>query len=125
MNSQKITDSTERKLRTLLIIFFPVFFISFLVTGIVYYKSYVDGLVGGISINIILLLIMIGVLLVPPFFAHFNKRRMPTSLVVFLLVVLFALWEIDFDTFAPMIFPIIVDFFILVYTNSRPRASNS
>ena len=73
----------------------------------------------------VMLMITIGMLLIPPMFAFFGKRRMPTWLMVFILVVLFVLWEIGFDAYALLIFPIIVDVFILVYTNRGPRVLNN
>jgi len=124
VDSNKISNSNENKRRTLLIIFFPVFFSSLFVMALVEHKSYVNGNGGNIPVIIGMLIIMVGVLLVPPVFSFF-KRRMPTWLMVLILVILFALWEIGFDAFAPMIFPMIVDVFILVYTNSRPRALNN
>ena len=125
MNSYKIADSNEGKFKILLIIFFPVLFISLFATGILWYKSYIDGNGGNIPTSMVMLMITIGVLFIPPMFAFFGKRRMPTWLMVFILVVLFVLWEIGFDTYALLIFPIIVDVFILVYTNRGPRVLNN
>ncbi len=124
MNSYKITDSNEGKFKIILIIFFPVLFISLFATGILWYKSYIDGNGGNILIIMVLLMIMISVLFIPPMFAFFGKRRMPTWLMVFILVVLFGLWEIGFDVYALLIFPIIVDVFILVYANQGPAVLN-
>lgn len=124
MDSNKISKSNGNKRRTLLIIFSPVFFSSLLVTALTEYKNYVNENGGNIPVIIDMFIIMVGVLLVPPVFS-FLKKRIPTWLMVLILVILFALWEIGFDVFAPMIFPIIVDVFILVYTNSRPRALNN
>ena len=124
MNSYKIADSNEGKFKILLIIFFPVLFISLFATGILWYKSYIDGNGGNIPTSMVMLMITIGVLFIPPMFAFFGKRRMPTWLMVFILVVLFVLWEIGFDTYALLIFPIIVDVFILVYANRGPAVMN-
>jgi hypothetical protein len=124
VDSNKISKSNGNKRRTLLIIFSPVFFSSLLVTALTEYKNYVNENGGNIPVIIDMFIIMVGVLLVPPVFS-FLKKRIPTWLMVLILVILFALWEIGFDVFAPMIFPIIVDVFILVYTNSRPRALNN
>ena len=124
MNSYKITDSNEGKFKIILIIFFPVLSISLFATGILWYKSYIDGNGGNILIIMVLLMIMISVLFIPPMFAFFGKRRMPTWLMVFILVVLFGLWEIGFDVYALLIFPIIVDVFILVYANQGPAVLN-
>jgi Na+/melibiose symporter-like transporter len=124
VNSYKITDSNEGKFKIILIIFFPVLFISLFATGILWYKSYIDGNGGNILIIMVLLMIMISVLFIPPMFAFFGKRRMPTWLMVFILVVLFGLWEIGFDVYALLIFPIIVDVFILVYANQGPAVLN-
>ena len=124
MDSYKIADSNERKFKILLIIFFPVFFISLFATGILWYKNYIDGNGGSIPTIMVMLMITIGMLLIPPMFAFFGKRRMPTWLMVFILVVLFVLWEIGFDAYALLIFPIIVDVFILVYANRGPAVLN-
>ena len=124
MNSYKIADSNEGKFRILLIIFFPVLFISLFATDILWYKSYIYGNGGNIPAIMVLLMIMISVLFIPPMFAFFGKRRMPIWSMVFILVVLFGLWEIGFDVYALLIFPIIVDVFILVYANRGPAVLN-
>ncbi len=124
VNSYRIADLDEGRLKTLLTIFFPVFLISLFATGIIWYKSYIGGNGGNIAIIMLMLLATISILLVPPMFAFFSKRRMQTWLMTLILVVLFSLWEIGFDVYALLIFPIIVDVFILVYINQGQRVRN-
>ena len=125
MDSYKIADSYERKSKILSIIFFPVFFISLLATSVLWYKSYIEGNGGNVPVIMVILIIMVVMLLIPPTLVLFSKRRISTWLMVFILIVLLPLWEIGFDGLGLLIFPIIVDIFILAYTKRGPRVLNN
>jgi len=120
----KANSLRERKLKTYLTIFFPVFFIALSATFVIWYESYVNGNAGEINgLFIIVVGIMVGILLIPPFFA-LSKSRMPRWTMMPIIISLFALWEIAFDLFALMFFPILIDILILDYVSSKSVASN-
>ncbi len=124
VNANIQADLNGRRLKNLLIVFFPVFIISLLVTAVLYYQSYLDGNGGNIPAIIGMLLIMVALLLIPPILVYFRKSKVTTWLMISILLVLFGLWEIGFDAFALLIFPIILDLFILLYGTERSLKSH-
>ena len=120
MNGLVNNKARNKELKNLLIAFLATFFITVSITIFVEYRAILAGNGGNVPVIIAMLIIIITTLLLTTFFKYFENTKLPTWLMVSIILILFTIWVIGFDIFALLIIPILIEILILFHDDSLP-----